>query len=145
MARTLAANLSTALARDNHQPALSLTSESFADTIPMDGNAFAFNNDYTFKPNMIYHSSGRLCAIMREPTGSVLTEDTVIYVYTDTTRNVFTKVEVPGIMNGVEGNISKLAIVELANGNIGVVNGVRLRTLSSRLTGLTACLLIQMT
>lgn len=121
MARTLAANLTTALARDNHQPALSLTSESFADTIPMDGNAFAFNNDYTFKPNVIYHSTGRLCAIMREPTGSVVTEDTVIYIYTDTARTVFTKVEIPGIMSGAEGNISKLAIVELSNGNIGVV------------------------
>jgi len=121
MARSLAANLETALGQDVHEPALSLVSESFADTIPMDGNAFGFNNNYTWRPYSIYHSSGRLITIMRDVNAGELVADDVALVYTDTDRTSFTKVTVSGLSSGVEENIDYLAIAEKADGNIAVI------------------------
>jgi len=121
MARSLAANLATALERDQHEPALGISSQSFADTIPMDGNAFNFSNDYTWRPYAIYHSSGRWCAITREQTAGDLVPDKVYFIYTDTDKTNITRVEIEDLSDGVEDNIDYLAITEKADGNIAVM------------------------
>jgi len=121
MARSLAANLATALARDEHEPAIDISSQSFADTIPMDGNAFNFSNDYTWRPYVIYHSSGRWCAITREQTAGDLVPDKVYFIYTDVDRTSITRVEIEDLSDGVEDNIDYLAITEKSDGNIAVM------------------------
>lgn len=120
MARTLSANLYAALEREEHQPALALESQDFTGSIPFDGNAFDFNNDNSWRPYMVYHSSGRLCCITRNKTTADYATDTVRFVYTDPDRTIW-KVDVPGLSSGVEINIDYLAITERPDGNLGVI------------------------
>ncbi|KKM79812.1 hypothetical protein LCGC14_1346180, partial [marine sediment metagenome] len=117
--RTLDATLQTAQDGAEHQPAISLTSASFADAIPFKGNPLEDKIDSaTWRPHMLSHSDGRLCTVLRQPAAGA--DDMYLY-YTDTERTTWTAVDIGDLVPGTYTEVVQAAIVEFTTGNLGIV------------------------
>jgi hypothetical protein len=122
MARVLDPSLTFALARDEHEPAIRVTSENIEGAIPFGGSPLDESSSYTWKPYMMKHSNGNIIVAMRDHT--IVTEwDDFVFVSIDKDTNLITKFVIDGMKTdvGVNYNIDAIALMELPFGLIGVV------------------------
>ena len=115
MSLTLDATLQTAQDGLIRNPILSLVSSQIAADIPFDGELLTSETNDESAPNVIMHSTGRLCFVFSFAySGSYYK---VIYGYTDVDRKNFYYSE------GYYGTDTVLdcSLCELADGNIGII------------------------
>jgi hypothetical protein len=122
MARTLVPNLRTALDREEHEPAIRISSENIEGSFPFSGSALNESDVQTFKPYMIKHSNGNIIVAMREKVLGA-NYDEFVFVSIDKTTNIITKFVVDGMKTGISTNyhIDAIALMELPFGLVGVV------------------------
>ena len=119
MALTLDATLATAQDSQSRHPLVEITSSQRNADIPFDGSFLTGETFNEFGPNVIPHSTGRLCAAYcYGPDGDG--DCGIKYVYTDVARTEFTEVGIElytttaYVMKGV-------SICEMTGGNIALV------------------------
>lgn len=112
MALTLDATLATAQDSISRHPLVEIISAQRTADIPFDGQLLRDPAVYDRDPFVIQHSSGRLVVVSIYDSG-------FYFCYTDEGRTEFTTVQIPKL--GAEGTYYGVSVVELANGNIGVV------------------------
>lgn len=112
MALTLDSTLQARLDTIERQPEIELSSGSFAETLPFQGNSFGITGSDTFRPQMLYQSTGRL--------GKMYINDAkqLIWMYTDVDRNQWTSINLGYAGSNRAGDV---AVTELSDGNIGVI------------------------
>lgn len=115
MALTLDAALATAQDSLNRQPLVELISTQIADAIPFDGQYFNDDLDTERKPNTIIGSTGQVFTVFIRDVSST---DQIIFLYTDVDKTFWT--EASAILS-TAFTISNLTLVELTNGNIGII------------------------
>ena len=118
---TLDATLQAAMDGDVHHPIIRLLSKKSVDDIPFIGNVFT-TSEYETKPKFIVHSSGRIIGFNLKYFDA---NNNHLYMFkTDTDRLEFT-IDTPILTNLVPTvtgrNILDFALVELTNGDIGIV------------------------
>jgi len=118
---TLNATLQTAQDGDVHHPIIRLLSQKAVDDIPFMGNVF-ISNTTEMQPKYIVHSSGRIIGFNLKYFDA---NNTHLYMFkTDVDRIEFT-IDTPILTNLVPSvlgrNIINFALVELTNGDIGIV------------------------
>jgi hypothetical protein len=97
----------------SRHPLVEIIASQWTADIPFDGSLLTSETLNESKPNVITHSSGRLCAIFTfDQTPSAILK----YVYTDITRSTFSFVTIPA--NGVPDEAS---LCEMDDGNILIV------------------------
>lgn len=116
MALTLDSTLQARLDTIERQPEIELLSGSFTTAVPFQGNSFGIAGSSTFRPQLLSHSTGRLGQMYIDSSGMLQ------WMYTDTTRNQWTGVDLSSFVSATgQDTVSDVTVVELANGNIGVV------------------------
>jgi hypothetical protein len=112
MAQTLDATLAAAQDSASRRPLLEIMSASFVPEIPFDGQLLTSETTNEQKPNVIAHSSGRLCTIY------VFGTRYLKFIYTDTDRTVFTPVTIDA---GANHTVIDASLCELTGGNVGII------------------------
>lgn len=110
MALTLDPVLASAQNNQNRKPIIDLVAKAFKDDIPFDGQFLTTASLNEQNPVTIMHSTGRLLVAYQYDSTKIK------YVYTDVSRTEFTFVEF-----NIGSPIQDLAMVELADHNIGIV------------------------
>jgi hypothetical protein len=101
----------------SRHPLAEIIAGQFAADIPFDGQLLTSETDAEQVPNVIAHSSGRLClAYIFEDPGTINAR--IKYVYTDVGRTSFSFITLTPA-----GSVYPLeaSLCELANGDIGIV------------------------
>jgi hypothetical protein len=96
----------------SHRPIIEVISSGAVDDIPFDGVRLTAEATNESKPNVIMHSSGRICKVYTFGTAAFK------YLYTDASRTEFHWVDI-----SLPANYSadEAALCELAGGNIGII------------------------
>lgn len=94
---------------DNHQPIISLVSESFVPSIPFEGSGFNSLTENETNPDIVEHTTGRLAAIVNRG-------DDLVLLVTDTDKTEWSEYT---IYEGVGTN--QACLCELSSGDIGIV------------------------
>jgi hypothetical protein len=117
MALTLDETLSAAQDSLERQPIVEVISTQTDAAIPFDGEYFNFGTDLERDSNLIAHSSGRMVAAgVRLVSGY----RKLVLLYTDTDKTFWTE-QIFHSTTLLSENIQNLHIVEMPDGNIGVV------------------------
>lgn len=113
MALTLDPTLQARLDGCDRQPEIELLSADLFNAIPFQGQSFGIAGTSTFRPQILTHSTGRLGQAYIE-SGEVM------WMYTDVARNQWSTPVSTGLKT-TSFDIDYVSVVELANGNIGIV------------------------
>lgn len=134
MALELDPILQTAQDGQTHNPIIEIKASQWTADIPFDGQILLETANNERNPNVITHSSGRLCAVYIYQSGNWY----IRYVYTDINRSTFSFVNFTSYYNVID-----VSICELVGGNIGIIyrydsgGYVRYKTLSVTGTQIT--------
>lgn len=112
MTQTLDPILAAAQDSASRRPLAEILSSSFAPDIPFDGQLLTSETTNEQKPNVIAHSSGRLCTLYAFGTRYLK------FVYTDTDRTVFTPVTIDA---GSGHTVIDASLCEISGGNVGII------------------------
>lgn len=115
MSLVLDGTLQTAQDGNLHNPIIEIISEPTVADIPFTGRILQETTTNETKPNVIMHSTGRICGIYVWGSGQTTTFK---YIYTDVNRSAwsFVNITLPAWYYALEATL-----VEMANGNIGIV------------------------
>ncbi len=117
MALTLSSTLATAQDSQSRRPLAEIISSPATADIPFIGQFLTSESTNEQKPNVITHSSGRLCLLYNFGSEGVLK-----YVYTDIQRTTFTTVDLtPWPPSPYAHPILGSCLCELSGGNIGLI------------------------
>jgi hypothetical protein len=112
MAVNLNATLKAALDGSSHKPICKIVSTSLTGDIPFDGNLFNSSTVNESEPDLVALASGRLAVTYKRVNDLYL-------IYSDTDRTTWTEAL---LYDGDAGyTVADAALIELANGNLGVV------------------------
>lgn len=114
MSLVLDGTLQTAQNEDFHKPIIELISTSTVADIPFDGQILQETSANETKPNVVMHSTGRLCAIYKYGTAAFK------YVYTDITRTEFHWVDITLPANYLAVSATLCEMGDAAK-NVGVI------------------------
>lgn len=116
MSITLNSTLKTAQDSNSHRPIIEIMSVGMVDDIPFDGQYLTTETTNEQKPNIIFHSSGRLISVYIYGTTYVE------FVKTDASRTEFIHTRLTQSDLGCSGEtIIEASICELTDSNIGIV------------------------
>ncbi|MFA7100021.1 MAG: sialidase family protein [Eubacteriales bacterium] len=116
--QTLATAFQTIMDGVNRHPIIDIVARSAENTIPFEGSLLTSEEIYEKYPNIISHSSGRLCiAYLYGPDSEG--EYYLKYVYTDIDRTYFTTVSF--LINISNYTAIGVDICEMTDGNIGLI------------------------
>ena len=110
--------LATAQNSLSRHPIVEIISSQLVDDIPFDGALLTAETTNEDKPNLITHSSGRLCLVYTFDSPTAVLK----YCYTDSDRTMFTTVTIDPPSNH---EFVEASLCELANGDIGIVYHAR--------------------
>jgi len=119
MSITLDPNLATTQDSMTRHPLCELLSGQFTSAIPFDGEYFNSDVQNETEPALICHSTGRLGMVYSRESGGGEAKNLLYYNYTNTTRSQWYNELVYDAGATVE--VWGKSLVELANGNIGIV------------------------
>ena len=105
--------LATAQDSESRRPLVDIISTQAVDYIPFDGQWLADSGELDQKPNMITHSTGRLCVVYTQGSGLL------VLGVTDVERLEFDFYSAVTAAAGF--SLQEAAICELANGHLGLV------------------------
>lgn len=114
MALTLSPELLAAQDSMERQPLIQMESTRIEESMPFDGAFLNSIPDNEYKTSLITATSGQIMGIYARQRSSVT--DDVVFIYTDLDRLTWTEVFI-----SVGRKIQGISIVELTNGNIGVI------------------------
>ena len=109
MSLTLDSTLAIAQDSQSRNPLVEIISDQWTGSIPFDGQFLTSETTDEQKPNVIMHSSGRLCLVY------ILGTTKIKYVYTDTERTEFILKEF------AFDSLQAVSLCEMVDGNIGII------------------------